>query len=100
MNNDNNPFMELSNLFVENQRLLHIKTEDVLNRAKLLKQKMIVLTQQLENDVFTTDLVAILNVDDEAKLLLTVAKELEFQRDQIFNSIKMLSQSKEIKLNK
>ena len=100
MNNDNNPFMELSNLFVENQRLLNIKTEDVLNRAKLLKQKMIVLTQQLENDVFTTDLVAILNVDDEAKLLLTVAKELEFQRDQIFNSIKMLSQSKEIKLNK
>jgi hypothetical protein len=100
MYNDNNPFMELSNLFVENQRLLNVKTEDVLTRAKSLKQKMITLTQQLESDVFSTDLVAILNVDDEARLLLTVAKELEFQRDQILNSIKMLSQSKEIKLNK
>lgn len=99
-NNEYNPFLELSNLFVDNQRVLNKKTEDLSARVKTLSNKLQILSSQLERNVFTTDLVTILTIEDESRLILSVAKELEFQRDQITTSIKMLTKSREIKLNK
>jgi len=100
MNKENNPFVELSNIFIDNQRQLNAKAEDLKNRASALKSKLSVLVEQIDNDVFATDLVQLLNIENESSLLLTVAKELEFQRESILNSIKLLKKSKQIKLNK
>ena len=100
MNQDNNPFVELSNIFVENQRQLNIKSEDLKNRLNKLSAKINKLSKEIESDVFSADLVLLLNIEDEARLILSVAKELEFQREGILTSLKLLKKSKQIKLNK
>ena len=99
-NEENNPFVILSNLFVENQRHFNVKTKDLQSRIKVLEKKLAKLYSQLDNDIFTADLVSLLSLQEEASLILSVAKELEFQRDQIFNSVETLKQSKRVKLNK
>ena len=99
-NEENNPFVILSNLFVENQRQFNVKTKDLQSRIKVLEKKLAKLYSQLDNDIFTADLVSLLSLQEEASLILSVAKELEFQRDQIFNSVETLKQSKRVKLNK
>ena len=100
LNDENNPFIVLSNLFVENQRQFNVKTKDLQNIIKTLEKKLAKLDAQLENDIFSADLVPLISLEEEAALILSVAKELEFQRDQIFNSVETLKQSKRIKLNK
>lgn len=95
-----NPFLQLSNLFVENQRLFNIKRDDLQKRINLLSVKLKKLSESVDSDVFSADLVSILNIEEESALLLSVAKELEFQRDQVLNSVKVLSESRKIKLNK
>ena len=100
MADDNNPFLQLSSLFVENQRVFNIKRDDLLNRLSLLGKKLEKLSESLKADVFSADLVSILNIEEESALILGVAKELEFQRDQVLNSVKVLSDSRKIKLNK
>ena len=100
MNKENNPFIELSNIFVENQRQLNIKTDDLRNRLNKLSEKISKLSKVLEDDVFSANLVTLLNIEDEARLIFSVAKELEFQREGILTSLQLLKKSKEIKLNK
>ena len=100
MNEENNPFVELSNLFVENQRQFNIKSDELISRLDALNKKLSNLKVQLENNIFSADLIAILNIEQESSLILSVAKELEFQRDQINNSLELLKETKKIKLNK
>ena len=92
-------FQELSNLFIDNQRMINVKTDEVLKKSKSIQQKMTNLIQSVEQDVFASDLMSIVNIPDESRLLLTAVKELEIQRDQIINSINILKKSKERKLN-
>jgi|TARA_R110000824_G_scaffold62352_6_gene165236 hypothetical protein len=99
MSIENNPFQELSNLFIDNQRMINVKTDEVLKKSKSIQQKMTNLIQSVEQDVFASDLMSIVNIPDESRLLLTAVKELEIQRDQIINSINILKKSKERKLN-
>ena len=98
--NDNNPFVILSDLFIENQRQLNVKSDELIKRLSTLNTKLSTLKTHLENDIFTANLVLILNIEEESKLILGVAKELEFQRDQINTSVNLLKDSKKIKLNK
>jgi hypothetical protein len=100
MNEENNPFVELSNLFVENQRQFNIKSDELISRLDVLNKKLSNLKIQLETNIFSADLIAILNIEQESSLILSVAKELEFQRDQINNSLELLKETKKIKLNK
>ena len=100
MNEENNPFVELSNLFVENQRQFNIKSDELISRLDALNKKLSNLKVQLENNIFSADLIAILNIEQESSLILSVAKELEFQRDQINSSLELLKETKKIKLNK
>ena len=97
---DNNPFVILSNLFVENQRKFNIKTSDLSTRLTALVNKLNKLNKQIENNVFTAELTSLLNIQEESNLILSVAKEVEFQRDQIVNSVDVLTKSNKIKLNK
>lgn len=100
MQQNENPFTILSQIFIDNQRLLNDKTDGLRTRLKSLIKKLNELDKQLENDLFSTDLNIILNIEEESKLILAFAKEVEFQRDQITNAISVLSESKKIKLNK
>ena len=100
MSDENNPFLQLSNLFVENQRQFNLKRDDLLKRVSLLTSKLNRLKQQVEEDTFTAELTSILNIGEESALILGVAKELEFQRDQVIDSVAVLSKSRKIKLNK
>lgn len=100
MNEQNGPFHQLSQLFVDNQRQFTSKTNDLRNRIVVLQKKLEVLSLQLDEDVFSANLISIINIEDESRLILSVAKEVEFQRDQVLKSVELLSKSKEIKLNK
>lgn len=98
--NPNNPFLSLSELFIDNQRQLNIKANDLSKRLNDLAQKLNGLRLQVDNDIFTSNLVALINIEEESKLILSVGKELEFQREQILKSVELLKESKKIKLNK
>ena len=99
-NDVNNPFVILSDLFIENQRQLNIKSNDLSKRLSDLIQKLNTLNNQIDNDIFTANLILLLNLEEESRLILSVGKELEFQRDQILKSVDLLKDSKKIKLNK
>lgn len=96
----NNPFNTLSHLFVENQRKFNTKRDDLIKRVRVLNNKLDKLCRQLEDDVFSANLISILNIEEESALILSVAKELEFQRDQVINSVNILTDSSKVKLNK
>ena len=55
---------------------------------------------QLVENSFSANLNLYLNLEEESKLVVMVAKEVEFQRDNIVKSVDLLKQSKKIKLNK
>jgi len=94
-----NPFEALSSIFVSNQTNFNMKADDLRNRARVLSEKLKKLTSQLETDVFNADLNILLNLEEEARFILIVAKELEKQRKKITDSIKMLSEANRISLN-
>ena len=56
--------------------------------------------KQLDEEPFTADLNLYLNIEEESRLILLVAKEVEFQRDKIIDSVNKMKSSNEIKLNK
>ncbi len=97
---ENNPFVQLSHLFVENQRQINTRTEDLKRRVEAMTNRLKRLTKSLDVDVFETDLTSIINLEEEAKLIISVAKELEYQKEQVENALEMLTASKKIKLNK
>lgn len=95
-----NPFQRLSDIFIENQRQFTVKTNDLRTRIRTLSKKLETLDKQLDNDVFTSNLTALINIEDESRLILSVAREVEFQREQVLKSVDLLTKSKEVKLNK
>lgn len=100
MTDDNNPFQELSNIFVENQRNFQVKSSELEKRVKSFKDKFETILSQLQSDVFSTNLNLFLNLEEEAKIILSVAKEVEFQRDKILKTVELLKKSNKITLNK
>ena len=100
MTDDNNPFQELSNIFVENQRNFQVKSSELEKRVKAFKDKFETILSQLQSDVFSTNLNLFLNLEEEAKIILSVAKEVEFQRDKILKTVELLKKSNKITLNK
>ena len=95
-----NPFQQLSNIFIENQRTFNIKINDIRQRLERISEKSKVLSVQLVYDPFKAQLNLLLNFEEEARLCLNVAKELEKQRDDIMRTISTLKETKEVKLNK
>ena len=95
-----NPFQRLSDIFIENQRQFTVKTNDLRTRNRTLSKKLETLDKQLDSDVFTSNLTVLINIEDESRLILSVAKEVEFQREQVLKSVDLLTKSKEVKLNK
>ena len=100
MNDENNPFVELSQIFIDNQRVFNQKCKNLTERTSAFLNKLKTVRDQLNNDPFSTDLNLYLNSEEEVRLILMVAKEVEFQRDRILETVSLLKQSNQIKLNK
>ena len=98
--NENNPFVQLSHLFVENQRQINTRSEELKRRIEAMSSRLKRLSKSLDSDVFESDLTSIINLEEEARLIISVAKELEYQKEQVENALEMLPASKKIKLNK
>ena len=69
-------------------------------RLERIADKSKVLSVQLNSDPFKANISALINVEEEARLILLVAKELEKQREDVLTVLEMLTKTKEIKLNK
>ena len=100
MNDENNPFVELSQIFIDNQREFNQKCKNLIDRTASFANKLEVVRDQLSSDPFAANLNLYLNTEEEARLILVVAKEVEFQRDRILETVKLLKQSNKVKLNK
>ena len=100
MSDDFNPFNELSQIFVDNQRAFNSKCKNLLDRTASFAAKLSTVKNQLDKNPFETDLNLYLNIEEEARLVLMVAKEVEFQREQILKTVELLKSSNKIKLNK
>ena len=94
------PFVELQQIFIDNQRQFNMKCEDLKRRTKSFYQKLSQAHSQLNDDPFSANLNLYLSIEEEARIVLSVAQELEFQRDKIVNSLNMLKESSKTKLNK
>ena len=100
MSEKSNPFTELSQVFIDNQRTFNSKCNNLLERTTNFVNKLSTVKNQIKNEPFTADLNLYLNIEEEARLVLMVAREVEFQRDQILNTVKLLKASNKVKLNK
>lgn len=100
MSEKNNPFNELSQVFIDNQRNFNSKCNNLVERTTSFVNKLSSVNNQIKEEPFEADLNLYLNIEEEAKLVLMVAKEVEFQREQILNTLKLLKASNTIKLNK
>ena len=100
MNQENNPFVELSQIFIDNQREFNQKCKELTDRTGAFIEKMSTAKRQLNNEPFEANLNLYLNIEEEARLMLVVAKEVEFQRDRILETVNLLRKSNKIKLNK
>ena len=98
-NNAVNPFRTLSELLVDNQNALAAKSQHLRTQIRILSQRMISVTDQLEDDVFNVDLNELASIDIEASKILETAKDLENTRDKIINSIELLRKANVKKLN-
>ena len=94
------PFAALSQIFIDNQRHFNIKCDDLRKRTKSFADKLNSIYTQLSDNPFDANLNLYLNIEEEARLVLSVAKELEFHRENIVNSVDMLKETNKIKLNK
>jgi len=105
MNDDNDlieqsPFQALSNSFIESQRSFNTKVTDLRQRLERIADRSKVLSVQLNSDPFRANISSLINIEEESRLILLVAKELEKQREDILTVLEMLNKTKEIKLNK
>ena len=100
MSDKTSPFNELSQIFIDNQRAFNSKCNNLLERTSSFVNKLSNVKGQIKEDPFSANLNAYLNIEEEARLILMVAKEVEFQRDQILKTVKLLKTSNTIKLNK
>ena len=94
------PFVELQQIFIDNQRQFNMKCDDLIRRTKSFYQKLATAHSQLSDNPFGANLNLYLSIEEEARIVLSVAQELEFQRDKILNSLNMLKESNKTKLNK
>tara|TARA_B100000287_G_C20589436_1_gene763614 strand:+ start:104 stop:418 length:315 start_codon:yes stop_codon:yes gene_type:complete len=94
------PFKELQQIFIDNQRQFNIKCDDLMRRTKSFSQKLAQANAQLNENAFSANLNLYLSIEEEARIVLSVAQELEFHRDKIVKSLDMLKESNKIKLNK
>ena len=104
MNDDDlieqSPFQALSNSFIESQRSFNTKVTDLRQRLERIADRSKVLSVQLNRDPFKANISSLINIEEESRLILLVAKELEKQREDILTVLDMLNKTKEIKLNK
>lgn len=94
------PFQSLSNSFVESQRSFNTKVTDLRQRLERIADRSKSLSIQLNSDPFNANISSLINIEEESRLILLVAKELEKQREDILTVLDMLNKTKEIKLNK
>ena len=95
-----NPFQKLSELLINNQNSFNQKVSELRRRSRSLSEKLALIYEELESEPFNANLNNLLNLEEEARLLLFVAKEVESQRDKIANSVDLLQKSNIVKLNK
>ena len=100
MSENIDPFKELQQIFIDNQRHFNMKCEDLMRRTKTFAQKLSQASAQLNDNPFSANLNLYLSIEEEARIVLSVAQELEFHRDKIVKSLGMLKESNKIKLNK
>ena len=99
MDKMHNPFEALSKIFIDNQNNFNLKADDLRNRSRILSQKLNKVIEQLEINPFDADLNLYLNIEEESRFILIVAKEVEKQRKKITDSIEMLSEANKVSLN-
>ena len=90
----------MSQIFIDSQRQFNIKCDELKKRSKMFSDKLRNVQAQIEQNPFTANLNVLLGIEEEAKLTLSVAKELEHHRDKIIKSIEVLKESNKTKLNK
>ena len=61
-----NPFSELSQLFIDNQRNFNKKCNNLLERTSNLAAKLNLVKKQLDEEPFTADLNLYLNIEEES----------------------------------
>lgn len=93
------PFKILSELLIDNQN--SIKHSAIALRAQIrtFGAKLDRISEELEHDVFNTDLNVLSNISAEAANILMHAKDIETARERILSSVEMLQKANARKLN-
>jgi hypothetical protein len=95
-----NYFQKLSEILIANQNAFNYKVNELRNRTRTLASKLENVSLDLESDPFESNITILANIEEESKLILFLAKEVEAQRDKLINSTKLLEESNKQKLNR
>ncbi len=96
---DHSPFKVLSELLIDNQNAIKHAALGLRSQIRTLNAKLEKITEELENDIFSTDLNILSDISSQASDILVHAKNLEASREKILDSVEMLRKSNTKKLN-
>ena len=93
------PFKLLSELLIDNQNAIKNSAIALRTQIRTFSAKLDIIAEELEQDVFNTDLNILSNVSAEAASILMHAKDIEAARERILNSVEMLQKANTRKLS-
>ena len=96
---DQSPFKVLSELLIDNQNAIKHAALGLRAQIRTLNAKLEKVTEDLESDVFGTDLNILSDISSEASEILMHAKNLESSRERILDSVEMLKKANTRKLS-
>ena len=99
MNEVNNPFKKLSELFLDNQNSFNKETQQLRTSLRSINGVLNKLLEELENDPFNANLNTLRGLDVFSMQILEQGKTLETSRDKIIESIRILKKANDKKLN-
>jgi len=95
-----NLFQVFSNIFIEAQQSFNKSDLELRSKCRVLSERLLKLSDQLESDPFTANLDIIHSLEEEVFQLKRIGYELESRRDCIQESVESLKSATVNKLRK
>jgi len=100
MTDNQNLFQVFSNIFIESQQSFNKSDMELRSKCRVLSEKLLKISDQLEADPFTANLDDIHTLEEEILQVKRIAHELESRREHIEKSVASLKLSTKTKLRK
>ena len=100
MIDNQNLFQVFSNIFIEGQQSFNKNDLELRSKCRVLSERLLKLSDQLEEDPFSANLEVIHTLEEEVLQLKRIGHELESRREYIQESVGSLKSATKTKIRK